>query len=248
MSSALEKVLRLKASPQSERVEAPDEIRVLVQAAHVALTGACGSDDPAVMAELVQAAAAQVAKLSEVLYTVGVPMDLVSATVTGHPLADDLVCLSVLTAEGRQKAKAAGYTIAGSDDYPIPDKVHLSAAVARYKQGKFAGHPASVVKSHILKHARRLGTEVDLAAPSLLNKFRDGEAAVFLAAPPPGAQDIPMHHAPFTGTHSHAHSVSMVHGHDHSHQGDNMHGGGAHGSNAASQKSWAAKGQSPRDY
>jgi hypothetical protein len=243
MTSPLEKVLRLSEGPKSPE-SSPDDIRVLVQAARVALTGACGTDDPAVAAELVYAAAATVEHLATMLLADAAPADLVSATMTGYQLADEPVGLSVLTAEGRRKAKTDGYTIAGSEDYPIPDKAHLSAAVARYKQGKHAGHPAGTVKAHILKHARRLGVEVDLMAPAVLSQLRDGEAAVFLAAPPDG-QDIPMDHAPFDGTHSHAHRVSMAHDHEHTHHGDNSHGSSAHGQNQK-EKAWAPKGQSRR--
>lgn len=84
---------------------------------------------------------------------------------------------------------------------------------------------------------------------SALEMLRDGEAGLFLAAPPHGDQDIPMHHAPFTGTHSHAHVTTMAHGHAHSHSGDNDHRGNMHGSNQK-EKSWAPKGQHgpSRDY
>lgn len=68
--------------------------------------------------------------------------------------------LSVLTMEERKKPSA--HTIKGSTDYPIPDKGHLQAAIARYKQGKLAGHSKDEVKNHILHHARRLGVQVDL--------------------------------------------------------------------------------------
>jgi hypothetical protein len=91
-------------------------------------------------------------------------------------------------------------------------------------------------------------THVADASSSVMEDLASGQGVVFLAAPPPGSQDIPMHHAPFTGTHSHAHSVTMAHGHDHSHQDDNSHGSPVHGNNAG-QKAWAAKGQSRRmDY
>lgn len=70
--------------------------------------------------------------------------------------------LSVLTAEERRKPSA--HTISGSEDYPIPDKGHLQAAIARYKEGKLAGHSKDEVRKHILSSARRLGVEVDLVA------------------------------------------------------------------------------------
>jgi hypothetical protein len=73
---------------------------------------------------------------------------------------EDAIALSVLTQAEREKPSA--HTIPGSTDYPIPDKGHLQAAIARFKQGKLAGHSRKEVKAHILKHARRLGVEVDL--------------------------------------------------------------------------------------
>jgi hypothetical protein len=79
--------------------------------------------------------------------------------------------------------------------------------------------------------------------PPVLAQLCNGEAWVMLAKGPPEQQDIPMHHAPFNGTHEHAHSVSMTHGHPHSHAGDNSHGSQSHGNNAGGQKAWAAKGQ-----
>lgn len=239
MTTPLEKVLRLASEAP---VPEPDEFRLLVQAAHVALTGACGSDDPATAAELIYSAAARVEKLASMLFTESLPADQVAASMVSTP-DGSLVGLSVLTAEGRRRAKAAGYTIAGSDDYPIPDKDHLSAAIARYKEGKLAGHPASVVKAHILKHARRLGVEVSLTAAPVLAQIRDGEATVFLAAAPPSdVGGVPMHHAPFNGTHSHAHTVMMTHGHEHSHAGDSSHSSAMHGQNPG-QKAWTPKGQ-----
>lgn len=125
------------------------------------------------------------------------------------------VSLSVLTAEGRRKAAKAGYTIPGSEDYPIPDAVHLAAAVARYKQGKFAGHPASTVRAHILKHARRLGKQVELsmAPPPPVLALARGSAASVMA----------MHHAPYSGTHSHGHYHQVPVDHEHTHNGDNDH-------------------------
>jgi hypothetical protein len=73
---------------------------------------------------------------------------------------DDVLSLSVLTQEDREKSSA--HTIPGSTDFPIPDKGHLLAAVARFKQGKLAGHSEDEVASHIRKHAKRLGVSVSL--------------------------------------------------------------------------------------
>jgi hypothetical protein len=88
--------------------------------------------------------------------------------------------LSVLSQAERDREKALGHTIAGTDDFPIPDKAHLSAAIARYKQGKLAGHPEEVVRRHILKHARRLGVDVELSAAEemAMAASQDGTSAV----------------------------------------------------------------------
>lgn len=71
---------------------------------------------------------------------------------------EQLIRLAVLTTAQRKKPSA--HTIPGSDDYPIPDKVHLTAAIARYKQGAFAGHSKEEVAAHIRSSARRLGEPV----------------------------------------------------------------------------------------
>lgn len=116
-----------------------------------------------------------------------------------------------------------------------------------YTEG-MAREPADVRISASVSEQSKERTHVADANSSVMEDLASGQGTVFLAAPPPGSQDIPMHHAPFTGTHSHAHSVTMTHGHDHSHQDDNSHGSPVHGNNAG-QKAWAAKGQSRRmDY
>ncbi len=136
-----------------------------------------------------------------------------------------LLELSVLTAEERRKP--AAHTMGDSDDFPIPDKAHLSAAVGRYKQGKLAGHSKEEVAAHIRSRAKALGETVDLAFGSGLE---EAAAAVLMLArraakgPPDGG--VPMDHAPFTGRHSHSHTKSDAHDHDHQHFGDNDHGRG----------------------
>lgn len=70
------------------------------------------------------------------------------------------VRLAVLSTAERKKPSA--HTIPGTTDFPIPDKGHLTAAVARYHQGALAGHPKEVVRKHILAAASRLGEQVDL--------------------------------------------------------------------------------------
>lgn len=70
--------------------------------------------------------------------------------------------LAVLSAAERRKPSA--HTISGSEDYPIPDAGHLTAAVARYKQGALAGHSKSEVRSHICSRARALGKNVEICS------------------------------------------------------------------------------------
>lgn len=136
-------------------------------------------------------------------------------------VAEVLAALSTLTAEDRKKPSA--HTLGDSDDYPIPDKAHLSAAVARYKQGKLAGHSKSEVAAHIRSRAKALGESVDLAGGSGLDEAAEAFA---LAAKPVGDGGIPMNHGPFNGTHVHTHFQSAAHAHPHQHAGDNNHNGG----------------------
>jgi len=126
----------------------------------------------------------------------------------------ELVSLSVLTAAERRSPSA--HTISGSTDYPIPDKAHLAAAVARFKQGKLAGHSEEEVKRHILSRARALGETVELAsevpaASVVLSLARGGEALLH------------MDHGPHTGEHEHPHRVVNVHSHSHFHNNDSRH-------------------------
>jgi hypothetical protein len=245
--SSLDKVLRLSAQPQSPE---PDGVRELSQAVALALTMACDTSDPQEAARMTLAARKLAAELSGMLGREKISVE--SRIAAAAPvLAGEVICavagdgenfqLAVLTQAQRDRYATTGVALSGGA-YPIPDKGHLAAAVARYKQGAHAGHSAGSIKSHILKRAKALGVSVSL---TVMEDLASGEASVFLAAPPAGGNDIPMHHAPFTGTHEHAHSVTMTHGHAHSHQDDNSHGSPVHGNNAA-QKAWAAKGQSAR--
>lgn len=136
-------------------------------------------------------------------------------------VAEVLAQLSTLTAADRKKPSA--HTLGDSDDYPIPDKAHLSAAVARYKQGKLAGHSKSEVAAHIRSRAKALGETVDLAGGSGLDEAAEAWA---LAAKPVGDGGIPMNHGPYNGTHEHTHFQSAAHGHPHQHANDNNHNGG----------------------
>jgi hypothetical protein len=144
--------------------------------------------------------------------------------------------LSVLTAEDRKKPSA--HTIGDSDDYPIPDVAHLTSAVARYKQGKLAGHSKAEVAAHIRHHARRLGREVDLSTGCGLEEAAE---ALALARKEMGGGGIIMNHGPFRGTHAHGHFMSQVHEHPHQHFDDNRHDGGPQhrpGSKPGGQAGW----------
>ena len=70
------------------------------------------------------------------------------------------ISLAALTQEEREKPSA--HTLAGTDDWPIPDKKHLAVAIGFYKQGKLGGHSKEAVRAHIQQHAKRLGVPVNL--------------------------------------------------------------------------------------
>jgi hypothetical protein len=134
----------------------------------------------------------------------------------------EFVSLSVMTMDERRKPGA--HTISGSTDYPIPDKVHLAAAVARYKQGKFAGHSQDDVRRHILSRARALGEQVDLAvavpaATTVIALARGFNGPKY----PAQEKMIAMDHGPHSGEHDHPHRVTNVHSHSHTHNGDSRH-------------------------
>lgn len=133
----------------------------------------------------------------------------------------EVLSLSVLTQAEREKPSA--HTISGSTDYPIPDKGHLAAAIARYKQGKYAGHKPEEIASHIRSRAKALGVQVDLAADpgsTVLALARGGMKGPEYPAP---NKMVPMDHGPFHGSHSHPHRVGEVHDHEHYHNGDSRH-------------------------
>jgi hypothetical protein len=132
-----------------------------------------------------------------------------------------LLGLSVLSTAERKKPGA--HTIGDSEDYPIPDRAHLTAAIARYKQGKLAGHSKQEVAAHIRSSARRLGVTVDLTTGCGLEEAAE---LVALAKKPMGDGGVVMNHGPFNGTHSHSHFQSNAHDHPHQHFGDNHHDGG----------------------
>jgi hypothetical protein len=72
-------------------------------------------------------------------------------------LDDGAIELTVTAAKREQLAdKGRGFALPDGS-YPIADAKHLGTAKALNKQGKLAGHPASVVKAHINKAAARLG-------------------------------------------------------------------------------------------
>ncbi len=145
---------------------------------------------------------------------------VLDAMVALHSLqGGENVSLSVLSQKDREKPSA--HTIPGTTDYPIPDKAHLSAAVARYKEGKLAGHPAAVVKKHILSAAKRLGETVELTEEDdrvvllgLTGKRQDKVPADVMVA---------MEHGPHTGSHMHPYRASHVVNAEHMHNHDSQH-------------------------
>lgn len=246
---SLEKILRLAGEDKAEESSSPGEdIRMLVKAAHAALTEACATDNPATAAELVQAAVGVVESLAAELYTDAME-DWVEATAV--PIEGSLSLAGAATAPYGDVPYADPGYLGGKKRYPIDEK-HVRAAWSYINQAKNAARYTAAqlsaikgkIKAAMKKHGHGVNVDASatdpVTAPVLL-QLSSGEAYVVLAAAPTG--DIPMQHAPFTGSHAHAHAVSMVHGHDHSHMGDNMHSGQMHGANAG-QKAWAAKGES----
>lgn len=75
--------------------------------------------------------------------------------------ADDVLELSVSAPERRSLA-GKGEAMGPEGDFPVPDKGHLVCAIARFKQGHYAGHPKEEVRAHIARNAKRLGMSVNL--------------------------------------------------------------------------------------
>lgn len=248
MTSPLEKLLRFSQGQHVDEPSQGDELRELARAVHLVLAEACQDPDPAHAAELVYAAAAAADGLNELLYGDGLTdwVEATSAPVDGSVL---LASDSATKPYGDVPYADPGY-LGGRKRYPIDEK-HVRAAWSYINQAKnsarYTASQLSSIKGKIKAAMAKHGHGVNVMAsadgePPVLAQLCAGEAWVMLAAPP-SPQDIPMGHAPFTGTHAHAHSVTMTHGHDHSHQGDNLHGSQTHGNNAGGQKAWAAKGQ-----
>lgn len=252
--SALEKIIRLSGQQAAE--PPPDDIRVLVQSAHLALTEACETGDPAQMAELVYASQAVLETLAATLFTGGMP-DWVEATSAPPDGAMLLALGGDALGDGSKPYGNVSYADPGYQGdkrkrYPTDTEEHVRSAWGYINKAKnaakyTASQLASVkdkIKGAMKSHG--IGANVTASAGDgdlpVLSQLRDGGAWVMLAGPPASMGSIGMHHAPFSGTHSHPHSVTMVHDHGHQHGGDNEHGGGMHGSNSG-QKAWAAKGE-----
>ena len=107
-----------------------------------------------------------VISLAAQLATGGTEEERAAAIVALSDAVDSMGCdpetivLAAMTQEEREKPSA--HTIAGTDDWPIPDKKHLAVALGFYKQGKLGGHSKDAVRAHILTHAKRLGVPVNL--------------------------------------------------------------------------------------
>lgn len=196
--SSLGKVLRVAGAVEEKPAE-PD-LRELISAACSELHEAVRVADPAVAAQLVLAALADLDGAAGQLFI----------EMTG-PVPEGVLAFAAMTTEARKKPSA--HTIPGSTDFPIPDKHHLSLAVGRYHAGDLAGHSKEEVASHIRGRARALGETVDLATalvdtPVLLELARGAAAVV------PMTIMASEHHEPMHGTHAHAHT----------HSGDSSHG------------------------
>jgi hypothetical protein len=253
MTTPLDKVLRLSETKEPQVEPSRDALRELVQATCDALAEACVTGNPAAAAELVYAAAGLVDDLAGSLATDELE-DWVE--LTSAPCDGAILLAGAAEPYGSVPYADPGYL--GKKRYPIDEK-HVKAAWSYINQAKNAARYTAVqlsaikgkIKAAMKKHGH--GANIDATAVALaggaelpvLAQIRDGEATVFLAAPPPGDQDIPMHHAPFTGKHHHAHETTMAHGHDHEHHGDSEHAGSVHGKNPK-EKAWPNKGESDR--
>lgn len=229
--SALEKLERmaaLSASDQGTAVQAQSDLADLVLDSQAALSAALEAGDLKTVAEMVVAAAGKVDEIVKVL-----------CLTPPAPEGDDLFGLAVLTTAQRDRMASTGVAMPGGH-FPIPDKGHLQAAIARYKQGAHAGQDAGKIKAHIVKRAKALGvTDLNLSRP-VLPQALNGDVIAFAAAVMGG---VAMQHSPMTGTHTHDHpAMPHVHGHEHSHMADNEHGGDMHGQNPGS-KAWTAAGE-----
>lgn len=209
----LERVLRLSGAAQETTSEPGDDLRQLAHVTYSCLESAVGAADLKSATDLVLAALASAGELASMLYTRGIG----DITLTAD--ADSPLALAVLTTAERKKGSA--HTIPGSTDFPIPDKGHLQAAIARYKQGALAGHSKDEVAAHIRSRAKALGVEVNLGAQVDALNVSGWSAILELSA---ATQGVPMNHPPMRGRHGHAHTVVMVHDHDHDHNGDSVHG------------------------
>jgi hypothetical protein len=196
--TSLDRVLRLSGSAEEE--PAGPDLRELVATAHSSLREAARTADPAVAAQLVLAALADLDGAAEQLF---IEM--------AGPVPEDVLAFAAMSTAARKKPGA--HTIAGSTDYPIPDVKHLHLAVGRYHAGQYAGHSKEEVAAHIRSEAKRLGVSVDLTdaqpgIPVLLELARGAAVAV------PVTSMVSEHHGPMHGTHAHAHT----------HHEDNSHG------------------------
>lgn len=203
---ALDKILRLAGGQVDDGLTSGPDLRDLLAMARADLREAVTTADPAIAAVLVFTALSAIDGAAEQLYV----------ELSG-PAPDNPFGLAVLSTAERKKPGA--HTIAGSTDFPIPDRGHLQAAIARYKQGALAGHSKDEVAAHIRSRAKALGVEVDLSntqcGPPVLLELARGKAAVLGMA-----QCSSEHHPPMHGTHEHAHT----------HSNDASHGTGWDGS------------------
>ncbi len=193
--AGLDKVLRLAQDDTQPEVEpSRDVLRRLVQAAHDALGEACETPDPAVVAQLVYAAAGLVDSLAESL-RVDELDDWVEAT--SAPDGTQVLLAGATAPYGNVPYADPGY-IGGRKRYPI-DPEHVKAAwsyinvaknAARYTSAQLSAIKGKI-KAAMKKHGH--GANIDATAVSLAAGHSAGHAAM-------------------TGTHTHEHShVASAH-------------------------------------
>lgn len=231
---SLDKILRLS---KQDTTPPGDDLRELARAAHLALSEAAATSDPAHAAELVYAALTATEGLSGMLYADGMD-DWVEAT----SAPADGILLSGKEPYGSDAGYAdPGYQADGKKRYPTDTSEHTRAAWSYINMTKnakaYTAQQLAKIKAKIKGAMGSHGIGANVVAASA---GEDPAVMARLAAGMP-MPSVPMSHGPINGSHSHAHTVTMTHEHEHTHAGDNSHGGSVHGSNAG-QKSWAAKG------
>lgn len=118
----------------------------------------------------------------------------------------------------------------GKKRYPI-DKEHIHAAIGYFsKAANRAAYSASQVKNiwgRIRGAASKFGIKMGDEGNTVTAAGGLDDAMVALAGMPP-SPDMPMHHGPFNGQHSHSHVVRSVQTTKHFHNNDSSHDTGSY--------------------